>query len=93
MQKYAIEVEQMAPQGQAAVQAAERLGARTLVYRDKLPVAAIIAHKELDQLRPMGANVEEDLLLALCGTCQQDGFADALVGELTRTVMFKRGTR
>lgn len=93
MQKYAIQEDQMAPQGQAAVQAAERLGARTLIYRGNLPVAAVVAHKELDQLEPQGVNVQEDLLLALCGTCQQDGFADALGGPLSRTVMFRRGSR
>ena len=93
MQKYGILLEQLAPHGQAAVQAAERAGARTIIYRDKVPVAAVVPAHELNELSVSFDDSNPDPLLSLCGTCQQDTFVDALMGELTRTVLFKRGRR
>ena len=90
MHKFGISLEQLAPHGQAAVQAAERMGARTLVYRDKVAVAAIIAVDDLQRLDPTVTDTGTDPLLSLCGTCHQDSFVDSLAGELTRTVLFKR---
>ncbi len=91
MQKYGVAVEQLSPQGQASTHSAERQGARTVIYREQVPVACIVP---LDDLRTLesGDFVEtgEDPLLLLCGTCKGDLFVDALAGELTRTVLFRR---
>ncbi len=91
MHKYGVALEQLSPQGQASTQAAERQGARTVIYREQVPVACIVP---IDDLRTLetGDHIEtgEDPLLLLCGTCKGDAFVDGLAGELTRTVLFRR---
>lgn len=78
MQRYGIALEQLAPHGQAAAQAAERIGARTLVYRGETPVAAIVPLADLEGTTQEPADAGVDPLLALCGTCACDGFADRI---------------
>ncbi|HZO14933.1 MAG TPA: hypothetical protein VFB62_16775 [Polyangiaceae bacterium] len=90
MQKYGIAVEQMSPSGQVAVQAAERLGVRTTIYRDRLPVAAIVPAADLEKLEaPELTDPAEDPLLSLCGTFSNDAFVDR-AGDLERTGLFHR---
>ncbi len=90
MQKYGLTVDQLGPHGQGAAQAAERMGARTIIYRDQVPIAAVIPMSDMAQLDPPDPGQSgEDPLLSLCGTCQSDMFVEGLRGELTSTVMFK----
>jgi hypothetical protein len=83
MQKYGIAVEQLTGQGQAAAQAAERIGARTIIYREKTPIAAVVPLGDLLQLEPDPGENGDDPLLSLCGTCSSDRFVDRLSGGTT----------
>ncbi len=88
---YGVEVEQLSAHGQAAVRAAEQLGARTIIYRDKMPVAAIVPAEDLDRLGPRDPGEGgADPLLALCGKCDNDAFVDQFNAELSRTNLFDR---
>ena len=90
MQKYGIAVEQLGPQSAAAVLAAEHHGARTLIYRDGLAVAAVVPMRDVHRIDPVQlGNTTSDPLLALCGTCHNDAFVDAM-SELSTTVLFRR---
>ena len=89
--KYGIEVDRLSAHGQAAVRAAERDGARTVIYRDKVPLAVVVPHSDLEKLEPGDpGEVGADPLLALAGTCHHDAFVDGLMDDLSRTVLFKR---
>jgi hypothetical protein len=91
MQKFGIAVDQLSPHGQAAVSAAERLRARTVIYRNKVPVAAIVPAQELDKLDPPDpAEDNPDPLLTLCGSSAEDAFVDAILQNLGRTLLFRR---
>ena len=91
MQKYGLTLDQLSAHGQAAAQAAERMASRTTIYRDKVPVAAIVPIADLEKLEPADpGEAGEDPLLALCGTCSDDVFVDSLV-DLSSTVLFRRG--
>jgi len=91
MQKYGISVDQMSQHGRAAAQAAERLQSTTIIYRDKVPVAAIIPMEDLDKLDPPDPGAAgDDPLLSMCGTCNNDAFVDQL-SDLSHTVLFRRG--
>ena len=93
MQKYGISLEQLGPHARAAVQASEVHGARTVIYRDKLAVAAVVPMKDVERIDPVQhGDVGSDPLLALCGTCHNDVFVDSM-SELSRTVLFKRETQ
>lgn len=90
MERYGITVEQMSAHGKAAVRAAERLSANTVVYRDQVAVAAIVPAISLARLEPPDPGAGgEDPLLSLCGTCTDDAFVDQL-GELGTTMLFRR---
>ena len=90
MQKYGISVEQLGPHGQAGAQAAERLGARTVIYRDKVAVAAIVPMTDMERVDPVQlGDSGADPLLALCGTCHNDMFVDSM-SDLSSTVLFRR---
>jgi hypothetical protein len=88
--KYGVELSELSAHGQAAVRAAEQLGARTVIYRDKLAVAAVIPVEDLERLEPRdpgeGGN---DPLLALCGKCDNDAFVDQF-NDLSKTRLFQR---
>lgn len=93
MRKYGIVVEQLSPHGAAAVQAAERAGARTIVYRDQAPVAALVPMSDLRELEPTDPGESGgDPLLSLCGKCQEDMFVDSLYGEMNTTSLFRKPT-
>lgn len=80
----------MSPHGQAAVRAAERHGARTIIYREQVPLAAIIPSADLDKLDPPDPGEHGgDPLLELAGTCHHDAFVDGMNTDLT-TTLFKR---
>ena len=90
MQKYGIAVDQLGAHGQAAAQAAERHGARTVIYRDKVAVAALVPMSDMERVDPVQlGDSAADPLLALCGTCSNDMFVDSM-SELSSTVLFKR---
>jgi hypothetical protein len=90
MQKYGLTIDQLGPHAQAAAQAAERLGARTIVYRDQVPIAAFVPMSDIAQLDPPDPGASgEDPLLSLCGTCSSDAFVDGMRGELGTTMMFR----
>jgi hypothetical protein len=90
MQKYGIAVDQLSGHAQAAAQAAERIGARTIIYREQVPIAAVIPMSDLKELDPADpGDSGDDPLLSLCGTCSSDAFVDGLRGELTTTMMFR----
>jgi hypothetical protein len=92
MQRYGIDVAQLSPHAQAAVQAAERMGARTIIYRDQVPLAAVVPITDIDKLEPADpGDSGADPLLALCGTCSNDTFVDAMSADLSRTNLFRRG--
>ncbi len=81
----------MSAHGQAAVQAAERMAARTIIYRDKVPLAAIVPYGDLDKLDPRDPGESgTDPLLSLCGTMHNDVFVDAMNADMTQTVLFRR---
>lgn len=93
MQKYGISLEQLGPHARAAVQASEVHGARTVIYRDKLAVAAVVPMSDVERIDPVQlGDAGNDPLLALCGTCSNDVFVDSM-SELSSTVLFKRAPR
>jgi hypothetical protein len=88
--KYGIEVDQLSAHGQAAVRAAEQLGARTVVFRDQLPIAAVVPAEDLERLDPRDpGDGGTDPLLALCGKCENDAFVDQF-NDLSKTRLFQR---
>ncbi len=87
---YGIELEQLSAHGQAAVRAAEQLGARTAVYRDQLVIAAFVPAEDLHKLDPRDPGEGgADPLLALCGKCDSDAFVDQF-NDLSKTRLFQR---
>ncbi|MEM1032783.1 MAG: hypothetical protein AAF928_22040 [Myxococcota bacterium] len=94
MNKYGLEVGQLSAHGAAAVRAAERSSARTIVYRDDVPVAAIVPFDELRRLDPADpAEDAPDPLLSLCGTCDHDDFVASMSSDLIQTALFRRRSR
>lgn len=94
MQKYGITIEQLSANGAAAVRAAERSGAHTTIYRDQLPIAAIISYAEMKSIdSSIEGDTSEDALLTLCGSCAFDSFVDAIVGDFGATMLFQTGRR
>lgn len=91
MQRYGLDVAQLSPHGQAAVQAAERLGSRTIIYRDKVPVAAVVPIADLEKMDPADPVEQDgvDPLLSLCGNFASDYFVDG-TAELERTNLYLR---
>ncbi len=88
--QYGLEVDQLSAHGQAAVRAAEQLGARTVIFRDRLPVAALVAAEDLERLEPRDPGEGgTDPLLALCGKCDNDAFVDQF-NDLSKTRLFDR---
>jgi hypothetical protein len=91
-QKYGMPLEQLTPRGIAAAEAAELNRARTIIYRDETPIAAIVPFEDLEVLDPSDpAEAGPDPLLSLCGSCRQDQFVDSVIGNLNRTMLFSRG--
>jgi hypothetical protein len=89
--KYGIEVDQLSAHGQAAVRAAERHEARTIIYRDQVPLAAIVPASDLNKLdTPDPGESGSDPLLALAGTCHHDVFVDQFHSDLGSTMLFRR---
>lgn len=87
---YGLEVDQLSAHGQAAVRAAEQLGARTVIYRDQMAIAALVPAEDLDKLDPGDPGESgADPLLALCGKCDNDSFVDQF-NELSKTQLFQR---
>jgi hypothetical protein len=90
-QKYAIDLEQMSAHGAAAAQAAESARARTVIYCDKTPIAAIVPFDELTKLEPTEPTESgSDPLLSLCGSCRQDTFVDSVLGDFGSTMLYRR---
>lgn len=93
MQKYGIPLADLPAHCLDAVDAAERMRARSVVMRDGQPVAAIVPISDLDKIEPpdpaLGGAV--DPLLALCGTCRHDDFVDSLFVDMARTSLWNRG--
>lgn len=88
--KYGVEVDQLSAHGQAAVRAAEQLGARTVIYRSQLAVAVIVPADDLERLEPRDpGEAGTDPLLALCGKCDNDAFVDQF-NDLSKTRLFTR---
>lgn len=88
---YGISIEALSPQAQSAAAAAERTLARTLIFRDGVPVAAIVSMEDVRALEPADPGESgQDPLLGLCGSCQDDFFVDALLGDFSQTVLFRR---
>jgi len=91
-QKYGMAVGELSARALAAVEAAETTRARTVIYRDKTPVAAIMPIDDLEAVEPSDpAEAGPDPLLSLCGSCRQDVFADSMLGDFGKTMLFRRG--
>ena len=91
-QKYGMPVEQLTPRAIAAAEAAELNQARTIIYRDETPIAAIVPVEDLEVLDPADpAETGPDPLLSLCGACRQDAFVDSVVGDVRQAMLFRRG--
>jgi hypothetical protein len=91
VQKYGIPISELPGHCLDAVDAAERVRARTLVTRDGLPIAAIVPMADLDKIDPPDpATAGIDPLLALCGACRHDEFVDLLLHDLSRTGLWHR---
>lgn len=89
--KYGIPLADLPSHVLDAIDAAERLRARTLVTRDGQPVAAIVPTVDLDRIDPPDPGASGlDPLLALCGSCRGDAFADRFVADLNRTTLWFR---
>ncbi|HRI70234.1 MAG TPA: hypothetical protein PK156_38650 [Polyangium sp.] len=92
VQKFGIPLADLPAHCLDAVDAAERLRARSLVMRDGQPVAAIVPTTDLDKIEPPDpAHGGVDPLLALCGTCRHDDFVDSLFADMARTSLWSRG--
>jgi len=90
--KYGIPLADLPTHCLDAVDAAERARARTLVVRDGMPVAAIVAIADLDKIDPPDpAAGGGDPLLALCGSCRHDDFVDSLTVDFQKTGLWNRG--
>ena len=84
-------LEQLSARGIAAAEAAELSRARTVIYRDETPIAAIVPFEDLVVLDPADpAETGPDPLLSLCGSCRQDEFVDRVAGNLNKTLLFSR---
>lgn len=91
VQKYGIPIAELPGHSLDAVDAAERVRARTLVTRDGHPIAAIVPMADLDKIDPPDpAAGGIDPLLALCGACRHDEFVDSLLGEASRAGLWHR---
>lgn len=91
MKKYGIPLEDLAAHCLDAADAAERSRARTLIVRDGHAVAAVVPITDLDRIDPPDPSVAgHDPLLALCGECAHDDFADLFVSDLSRTQIWKK---
>lgn len=89
--RYGLSVDQMSKDGANAVQAAERHRARTLIYRDRTPVAALVPIADVEQFEPPDPGASgSDPLLSLCGACRDDMFVDSLISDLGKTALFRR---
>jgi hypothetical protein len=94
MQKYGITIEQLSVDGAAAARAAERSGAFTIIYREQLPIAAVISFDEMKRIdSSLDHDGGEDPLLSLCGSCTHDGFVDTIIGDFGSTMLFQTGRR
>ncbi len=92
VQKYGIPITDLPGHCLDAVDAAERIRARTLVTREGHPIAAIVPMADLDKIEPPDpAASGVDPLLALCGTCRHDEFVDSFLTDLSRTGLWHRG--
>jgi hypothetical protein len=90
-QKYGIPFPDLPAHCQDAVDAAERTHARTLITRDGHAIAAIVPMRDHDRLDPPDPGAGGvDPLLALCGACHHDDFADAFVADLSRSGLWHR---
>jgi hypothetical protein len=86
-----MSVEQVATRGRAAVEAAELQRARTVVFRDASPIAAIVPSADLELLEPADPGESgPDPLLSLCGSCRHDVFVDNVLSDFNRTMLFRR---
>jgi hypothetical protein len=91
VQKYGIPIAELPGHSLDAVDAAERVRARTLVTRDGHPIAAIVPMADLDKIDPPDpATGGVDPLLALCGACRHDTFVDSLLADLSRMGLWHR---
>jgi hypothetical protein len=91
-QKFGIPLPDLPSHCTDAVEAAERIHARTLVLRGGRAVAAIVPMADLDRLEPPDPGAAGvDPLLALSGACHHDEFVDTLVSDLSRSGLWKRG--
>jgi hypothetical protein len=92
VQKYGIPIVDLPGHCLDAVDAAERIRARTLVTREGHPIAAIVPMSDLDKIDPPDPAVDGvDPLLSLCGTCRHDEFVESLLTDLSRTGLWHRG--
>ncbi len=79
MTEYGLALTDLTGAAHAAALAAERTGARTLIFRGREPIAAVVPMSELAELGAAATSPDEpDPLLSLCGTCGADAFVDAL---------------
>ncbi|MDI1443784.1 MULTISPECIES: hypothetical protein [unclassified Polyangium] len=92
VQKYGIPIADLPGHCLDAVDAAERVRARTLVTREGHPIAAIVPMSDLDKIDPPDPAVDGvDPLLSLCGTCRHDEFVDSLLTDISQTGLWRRG--
>jgi hypothetical protein len=92
MHKYGIPLADLPAHCLDAVDAAERTRSRTIVLRGGQPIAAIVPVPDLDRIDPPDPGAGgSDPLLALCGACRHDAFADTVVVDLARTGLWARG--
>jgi hypothetical protein len=91
-QKYGIPIGDLPSHCLDAVDAAERMRARTLIVRGPLAVAAIVPMSDFDRIDPPDPGATgQDPLLALCGACRHDDFVDNFVSDLNQTSLWTAG--
>ena len=80
MARYGLPIEELPARGVDAIEAAERDRAITVVLRGGAAVAGIVPADDVDRIDPPDPGAAGgDPLLALCGSCSCDEFADAVL--------------
>ena len=91
-QRYGMSLAQLPARGVAAAEQAEMVRARTVIYRDQTPIAAIVPVEDLDSVDPPDPGESgPDPLLSLCGQCRQDTFVDSVAADYRGVMLFRQG--
>jgi hypothetical protein len=80
LQRWKLSLNDIPPNILDAIDAVERNQARTVIFREKQPIAALVSSADLDRVDPPDPGAHgDDPLIDLCGSCDQDAFVEAVL--------------